>query len=113
MDDDVKTEVIEPHEEDTNLSQPPLEDTDDNNKEEPEDAADDKEALHQELGFDSNDAMGGGGDDGSYDDMLGSGGEQPQSMADVVAQAMPGSSGYQEVCNTVLFMYVNTVILCI
>lgn len=59
------------------------------------DLQDNKDSLHQELGFDASDSMGGGDDENYVDvdpSMLGG---QPQSVEDVVAQAMPGSSGFQ------------------
>lgn len=60
------------------------------------DLQDNKNSLHQDLGFDASDSMVG--DDDNYVDvdpsMLGG---QPQSVEDVVAQAMPGSSGFQGV----------------
>uniref|UniRef100_A0A2P2I3W4 Longitudinals lacking protein, isoforms H/M/V-like n=1 Tax=Hirondellea gigas TaxID=1518452 RepID=A0A2P2I3W4_9CRUS len=75
-----------------------------------DDTQDNKDALHKELGFDAPDCMDGdrdnyvGGDDGNYggdDDNYGDmdagafEGQDPQSVEDVVAQAMPGSSGFQ------------------
>ncbi|KAF2363522.1 Zinc finger C2H2-type [Trinorchestia longiramus] len=58
---------------------------------------DNKDGLHHDLGFDASDNMGGTDDDGNYVDVDPSmlGGGQPQSVEDVVAQAMPGSSGFQ------------------
>ena len=67
-----------------------------------EDGQDNKDALHQELGFDASDSMGG--DEENYADvdpsMLG-----PQSMEDVVAQALPGSSGFQGVSTYIVTFF--------
>lgn len=61
-----------------------------------DDLEDNKDSLHHELGFDASDSMGG--HDDNYVDvdpsMLS---DQPQSVEDVVAQAIPGASGFQEV----------------
>ncbi|XP_047740469.1 B-cell lymphoma/leukemia 11A isoform X33 [Hyalella azteca] len=79
-DDNVKSEPLDLDNEDTG-----------------DDDMDNKDGLHHDLGFDGSDTMGGADDDGNYVDvdpsMLGQG--QPQSVEDVVAQAMPGSSGFQ------------------
>ena len=67
----------------------------DNSEENVDDNQDNKDTLHQELGFDATDSMGG--DEDNFVDvdpsMLGG---QPQNMDDV-AQAIPGSSGFQGV----------------
>ena len=59
-----------------------------------EDGLDNKDALHQELGFDASDSMGA--DDDNYVDV------DPSMLGDAhgvedVGQAMPGSSGFQGV----------------
>ena len=60
-----------------------------------DDGLDNKDTLHQELGYDASDSMGA--DDDNYVDvdpsMLGDG----HGVEDVVGHAMPGSSGFQGV----------------
>ena len=74
------------------------------------DNQDNKDTLHQELGFDATDSMGG--DEDNFVDvdpsMLGG---QPQNMDDV-AQAIPGSSGFQGVsffCHIIMFISFYTI----
>lgn len=80
-------------------------------KEEPQDVDEEvtetKEIIESQFSFDpiteggdSRSDPGGGG--GGYDpQMMGS---QPQSMEDLVAQAIPGSSGLQGVSTRILFL---------
>lgn len=60
------------------------------------------------MGFDANDSMGG--DDDNYVDVDPSIlGNQPQSVEDVVAQALPGSSGFQGVGLGCIIFHVSAV----